>query len=495
MIHSEATLAVDIGSSSVRASLFTSDGREIPGRRAAVPVAAATAPDGRMEFDPETLFHAFSTVVSRTLRAAPAPDIVAVGVSAFWHSLMGVARDGTPTTPVYAWGDMRPAPAARALASRLDEAAAQARTGCRFHASYWPAKLLWLKTDAPTLFAETRRWLSFSDWIAERLFGTPSAGISMASGTGLLDQVRRAWDHPILAALGVPESKLPVLDDAAAGDLRADFAAAWPELRSARFFPALGDGAAGAVGGGCHDASRLAVNVGTTAALRLPLPFRPEALAPLHAAGLWSYRIDDRRALVGGALSNAGNMIAWLRRTLNLPTARLSERLAALPPDAHGLTLLPFFAGERSPGWAADAGATLHGVRFDVEPIHVLRAALETIALRLAWIAENLERTGAIRPDALCVASGGGVSPVFAQILADALGKPVIRAEIAEASLSGAARVALERLGRLAPGDSAAPPPVGARHSPDPDAGARYRVALRRHQDLYARLVASPTSR
>ena len=107
-------------------------------------------------------------------------------------------------------------------------------------------------------------------------------------------------------------------------------------------------------------------------------------------AGLWCYRVDRRRALLGGATSEGGNVYGWMQDTLKLGEPDAIERaLAQLPPDGHGLTVLPFLAGERSPGWAGDVRATISGLGLNTTPIEMLQAGLEAVAYRFALIFEQ----------------------------------------------------------------------------------------------------------
>jgi gluconokinase len=145
--------------------------------------------------------------------------------------------------------------------------------------------------------------------------------------------------------------------------------------------------------------------------------------APLPAVppGLWGYRITRDLHLIGGATSEGGNVFRWARETLRIADLALGEaEIASRPADAHGLTFLPLLAGERSPGWWADATGAVHGLRLSTSPIDLLHAALEGVALRLAAIADQL---GA--PHADVMGSGGALSPLWAQIIADALDRPV----------------------------------------------------------------------
>jgi gluconokinase len=308
----------------------------------------------------------------------------------------------------------------------------------------------------------------------------------MASGTGLFDQDRMRWDPEMLEAAGVDEGRLfPLRDrDEPWRELRARWASRWPSLRRAVWFPAVGDGAASNVGSACTGPARIAINVGTSAAMRL-VTGRAPATTP---RGLWRYRVDRRLFVVGGALSEGGNVRAWCGQTLRLPEddALEKELVAGLDRD-HGLTALPFLAGERSPGWKARARGVLAGLSLGTSPMDVLQAALESVALRLALVYERLAPLAA-QPHAV-VASGGALthSRAWTQMIADALGRPVLRASLAEATSHGAALLALEALGFVE--DLASlPAPAGETIEPAPGRRQRYLAAAARQRELYSRL-------
>src|SRR6185312_3584306 len=108
---------------------------------------------------------------------------------------------------------------------------------------------------------------------------------------------------------------------------------------------------------------------------------------PAPPRGLWRYRVDRRRSLLGGATSEGGNVYAWCREVLRLPDDDAVEAaLRARTPDTHGLTVLPFLAGERAPGWRGDRRAAITGLSLDTTALDVVHAALEAVALRLALV-------------------------------------------------------------------------------------------------------------
>lgn len=493
MSFSGHILTLDVGSSSARCSLHDAEGDPIAGADASSEYRFETTPGGGATLDPETLAETIFETIDASLAKVRDTnlDISAVSMCTFWHSTLGVDRRGQPTTPILSWADRRSARAARELRERLDERAVHQRTGCVLHSSYLPAKLLWLSRYDPDAFEKTERFLSPGEYLYLTLFGEAQVGTSMASGTGLLHQNEKAWDGELLDALPIRKELLSPISDEPERGLRGEWARRWPELEGVPWLPAVGDGACSNVGSGCSTPRRLALNVGTSGALRIA--FR--AGSAETPDGLWRYRADAGRFVVGGALSDGGNLVAWLRETLRLP-GETEGVLSEMAPDAHGLTFLPLLAGERGPGWADEANGTIAGLSMSTRPVEVLRAAMEAIALRFALIAQRLDEAfPEDAKDRAVVASGGGLlgSPTWAGILADALGKPVTVSGVAEASSRGAALLAIEALG--GPNIEAFDAPLGQTHEPDQERHEVYRRALERQGGLYDAVVNGSWSR
>ncbi len=483
-------LAVDVGTTSVRAELYDARGRLIRDTSAQAECRVLTTPDGGAEIDPDELLHVMAATIDETVRRAAslAVPIAAVATSTFWHTVLGLDGDDRPTTPLFLLADSRSRGAMAALRERLNERAVHARTGCPLHWSYLPAKLLWLSSERSAAFRRTRRWVSFGEYAHLRLFGRAACSISMASGTGLFDQHAKRWDPEVIAALPIAEEQLsPLVEvDQPFLGLRPPFATRWPALRDTPWFPAVGDGACSNVGSGCVTRQRMALMVGTSGALRVA--WRGErATVPW---GAWCYRVDGRRFVIGGALTNGGNLFAWMRDTLRLPSlARSEQELARMEPDSHGLTVLPFLAGERSPGYATDATGAVLGLTLATRPIEILRASLEAVALRFALVYQILRREV---PEATQIVATGGAllrSPAWTQMMADALGQIVVASAEREGSSRGAALLALEALGAV-PSLEEVPAALGRAFEPDPARHERYRAAQERHRRYYRELVA-----
>ena len=438
-------LAVDAGTSSVRAGLFDAAARPLEGGVARAEYGWATE-GGTMETDAEALVGRCVEVIDGALVSARrvGAEIAGVALATFWHGVAGVGGDGRAATPLFGWGDARAAEAAAELAGRMDPEAYHRRTGCWLHSTYPAARLLWLRREGHDSLPRAATWLSLGELLLLRFFGEARASLSMASGTGLFGLRACAWDAEAMAAVGIAPDALPPVSDEPLRGLRPEWAARWPELAEVPWFPALGDGACASLGSGAFGPGRIGLTVGTSAALRV-LRADPEPEVP---DGLWCYRLDALRTVSGRALSNGGNAFAWLARTLVLPPAEeLDAALDAMEADAHGLTVSPGLVAERPPVLDPGERAAIDGLTLATPPLHVARAWLEAVAYRIAEASEAVER--AYGPAEEVVASGGALhaSAAWTRIIADVLGRPVRLAAVEEETARGAALVALERLG------------------------------------------------
>ena len=443
-------LAFDVGTSSVRARMFEDGAGE---------KNAAARRDYPGENDPDRLVAAVRAVKDEV----SAPDADAVGCSSFGHSLLPLDTRGEPLTPVLGWRDTRSADAADRLAQKVDPEAIHARTGCHIHTSYWPAKLVWLAEEHPDVLHAARRFVSFADYLYMQLLELDDVptSLSLASGTGLLDLQRRTWDPELLELLALEPDRLPHIDDSPISG----------------WYPALHDGSCANIGAGCVSRERAVLTVGTSGAFRTVY----ETERPSPRSGLFLYRVDERRVVEGGALSDGGNVYEWINETLMNPVGSLADR----DPDSHGLTFLTLLGGERSPGWHTHAKGAVHGLTFETTPLDLKQAALEGVAFRFAEVADRMPEAQEI------VATGGALlrDDDWLQIIADALGRPVTVSGVQEVSLRGAAVIALERLGET-PADA----PLGRVVEPRAEHAAAYGAARERQRLVYRAATGAETS-
>lgn len=429
-------LVIDVGSSSARALIFN-DALEVVAN-ASRAYTLTNTPLGASEIEAEALRGFVESAISEVLTHPTAADICAVGMATFVGNVLGVTSHGQACTPIYTYADSRAAVEATYLRGKIDPDHTHQRTGCPLHTAYHPSRIAWLKSQGIVPAA----WCDFGTYVYQTWFGRPvPCSYSIAAWSGLLNRERLAWDEAWLRLLGESDQKFPTLADYTAiqRGLSPPFAEKWPVLRDVPFCLPVGDGAAANIGSGALRDGQIALTIGTTAALRMidtsPLPAVPR--------GLWAYRVDKARHLIGGATSEGGSIYQWVRQTFQVPTdaeAQLIQRA----PNAHGLTFLPLLAGERSPGWRVHASGAISGLRLSTTPLDILQAALEGVTARLALIAQQM---GAAVDE---IYAGGGAlasSPYWAQLCADAIGVPLNLLGESEVTARGVALMVRQAIG------------------------------------------------
>jgi gluconokinase len=483
-------LALDIGTSSVRASLYDFAGNVLPSTLVKNERRLTATDDGGAEIDASLAFKQVVKTIDDVLAKAEdiKGEISMVAASSFWHSLVGVDEAGKPTTRVFGWADTRSRNYTTVLRREFDETAVHNRTGARFHSSFWTAKLLWLRKDFPKVFAKTDRWLSFSDFICIKLFGETQTSVSMASATGIFDIRQNIWDAELVKFLRIKPENLPAVarTDSQTFQLNAKYAGRWKGLKTAEWFPAIGDGAANNVGAGCVQKSKAALMIGTSGAMRVAFRSEPPAKIP---DGLWCYRIDRTRVIIGGALSDGGGLYYWLKDNFRLKEDddQTEVEIERRAPDAHGLTFLPFLAGERGTGYNENARGAVLGLKSAHDKIDIVQAALESVAYRFAEIYDQLNEVCEIKE---IIASGGALreSPVWTQIISDVLAQNMSLPDTREASSRGAVLLTLETIGEIKSIEEIKTP-KGREFKFDKKRNAIYKKARESHKKFYNQLI------
>ena len=244
-------LAVDLGSSSVRASAYLLNGTRLE----ETTEFRNTEQSADGTFDPHTLTELTEEVISACLARARlltvSPRFIAAAWTSFAMSWLGVDGAGRPVTPVYTYSDARSGPFADSLRQellqqgRLDDA--WQRTGTPIHTAYAPAQLLRLAAEEPGLLKQVACWQTLAASLFARWRGQPHAPISNseAGWTGMLNRRTLTWDEQLVRRVGVDPRRLPPVLDYTNGTagLTDPWASKWPELAHTPFFLAVGDGA------------------------------------------------------------------------------------------------------------------------------------------------------------------------------------------------------------------------------------------------------------
>lgn len=474
-------LSVDIGTSSLRVLVFDKEGRTLPNAGVQIGYEPQTTPDGGAFLDADDLLQRTVKAINGVVEqlGMKANHIATVALCTVWHSVLGIDSNGDAITPFLLWADSRCSKEAKKLKGILDERAYHSRTGCFLHPNFLPAKLLWFQRNFPEIAKRVRQWLSFGEYLHLKLLGKTACSISMASGTGLFNHTTNDWDDEVLRVIGVTREQLPEIVDFEPLKVSRPSPSVPRTLRSALWFPALGDGACSNIGSGAVTPDTVVLMVGTSSVMRV-MTTDKNVKPPF---GLWHYRADLKHHLIGGAQSNGGIVFHWLTETLKLPED-WEAQIEKMRPYEHGLTILPFLLGERAPEWDASVPSVIFGIRLHHSSLHLLRAFMEAVALRMSLLHELLVR--AVPQVRNIIATGGALvrSRVWTQMFADAIGQPITLCLEPETSARGATIMALKAMG-IWNTLCDHPPSVGETFHPNPENHDRYRFALRRQRQIY----------
>ena len=483
-------LGLDVGSTACRGSLYDAHGRPI-GKRVKVPHTFTSAADGTSIIDPDQVVDELSQILDVLSERVSPGTVAGVAFDSFASSMIAVDADGTALTPCFTYADGRCSAQVQQLRAEADEHSVQQLTGTRIHSSYWPARLRWLSATRPDL--APAQYLSLGDYVYRRLLGVNGTGTASASWTGLVDRRTCDWSPDIVALSGISLDQLPPIhhldNPFTPSGPQADAAARrWPAVAGARWFAPVSDGLSANVGLGAADATTIGATGATSGALRVVVDELPEDLPP----GLWCYAVSAHTWILGGALNDVGRATDWLGENFaadQLTDDAIRAALLAEPAETTPL-VLPFFTGERSTGWAADARAVMTGVSAATSATDIYRGVVEGIALSYRRIATQLRPAA---PDAVKIAAGGrtvAARPELFQAVSDVLGLPIDIVDAKRTTLLGTAYLALDT---LAPGVERWRPEPGYVCEPHTDRAVYYAARATQFDAVYDALIAPPT--
>jgi gluconokinase len=449
-----AVLAVDIGTSSVRAMVFDAAGTIAA--RSQIGYSTIRPAPYFEEQDPDLVRTEVYRAMALCLAQPEAkPErIGAIGFSSQLYGVIALDAGDTPLTWNILWSDGRAEAQAETMKRSGGERWLYPETGCPMNSIYPLAKLVWLREERPVVFGAARRFVSIKEYVTQPLVGEWAVDYSMASATGMLDIRSHCW-HPVaLAAAGVDDSKLsqPVSGLRGFALRRRGPLAGCGLPDDVRVFLGGGDGPLANLGSGASAVGAVNIDLGTSGAARCIT----DAPTVDDTASLWCFCLTDDLWTYGGIVTNVGNAYQWLGTNVvgaaglgDSEAYALMDRLAAeAGAGAGGLYVLPYLRKTRSPTWDGRLKGTIYGLTADHGVGHVARAMLEAVAYDLKTIIGIMQQRAAIV--AHMVLTGGlSKSPIIPQLLADVLDREVRAPQEGEGSVAGAAILALRGIGAI----------------------------------------------
>jgi len=462
MTTQRALLGIDLGTSSVKASLFDLEGDLLGSGMREYPIL--TPEPGYAEHDPEAWWRATCEAIQEATNIASQhtghanglPDVIGIGLSGHMHGFALVNAEGHSVGNAIIWPDQRSSVQVQIMRDRIGAEKLARIAGTAPATGFMGPTLLWLAEHDPDRLSRAAACLLPKDYIRLRLTGNIGTEASDASATGIFDVTRRVWSDEIVDVLNLPRRLLPAVNNSTdvIGHVTA---AAATVIGLPAGIPVVAGGAdqtAQAIGNGLITPGAGSVTLGTGGQMIILLDsVRVDEGLRLHT---FCHALPDRWYMLGAMLS-AGMSLRWLRDTVGLtsdPSAydRLSAEAQAVPLGADGLIFLPYLVGERSPLMDSSARAAFVGLTLRHTRGHMARAIMEGVAFALRHILETMREAGADVQE-LLAAGNGLANPFWRGVTADVLGIPLLSANAGERASRGAALLAGLGVGALSMDD------------------------------------------
>lgn len=490
-------LGIDIGTTSTIGMLLRPNG-EVLGL-ASRPVTLSSPKPGWAEEDPAEWWTNVCEITREliaTSGVAPS-DIAGIGVGGMLPAVVLLDEAGAVLRPSIQQSDGRCGEQVRELKAEVDEAAFLARAGNGVNQQLVAAKLRWIEANEPDVFAQVATVLGSYDYVNFRLTGERAVESNWALEAGFVDIGADALDDGLIALTHLPRSAVPRLAPPSTrlGEVTEAAAAATGLAPGTPVVGGAADFIASALAAGVVNAGDVLLKFGGA----VDVLTATDRVAP-DARMYLDYHLVPGLMMPNGCMSTGGSGLNWFVTTFAGGEAARAEaegvtvhqrldRLAAeRPAGAEGLTILPYFLGEKTPIHDPDARGAITGLTLSHDIGHLWRALLEAYAYAIRHHVETLIDMG--HAATRFVASDGGAnSLVWMQIVADVLGRPVQRLTGHPGSCLGCAWVAAIGVGLTDDWSGAARfVTLGEVIQPNPAHAAAYDAGYATYRALYGRL-------
>lgn len=446
-------LTFDIGTTGVKAGLFSADGGLVD---TAYQEYGVIYPRAQWVEQSISEMWEAQARISRILMEKteiPPEEIAAIGISCQRATFVPVDENEKPLMNFIGWQDKRSVRQCEQMQEIVGEEFYYQIAGLPIDPTAAVSKILWIKDNLPDVFEKTAKFSSTQNVHLHQLGveDTP-CDLPDAAYLGLLDVDNLVWSEDLCTQLDIPIEKLPDLTPAGVqvGELSASAAESLGIVKGIPIVTVGGDLQAAGVGMGITRNGLISVGIGTGGGVLIYLdePLRH----PTAAMNCLPHAVENSWEMEGICLSS-GAVYKWLRDTIGTsekedalkagldPYQLLNELAAAEKPGAQGLIVLPSFIGAGCPNWYPLARGAFLGLSLSTERKTLVRAVMEGICLEIRWMLEEANAIGT-KIQEVRIWGGAAKSKLWNQIAADIYGVPVSKTADSEAGLIGAAILA-----------------------------------------------------
>ena len=416
-------LGIDIGTTSVKAVLVSSEGEIVDSESA--PHDLMSQYPNWAEEDAEVWWENTVNAVGRLCGRNPGEmnRVRCVGCSGMVPAIVMLDDKGGPVRNTIQQNDARALKQIKFVTETINQQQLFERTGGFTNQQHIIPRLLWVKENEPEAWARAKTVMGSYDYIVYKLTGVKSLEMNWAAESGCFDIYKREWIYEDLDKVGISPELLPQVNESMGivGET----------------LPVIGGLPAGIpviAGSADHVASTFAAGIVNGGDLLIKFGGAGDILFCLDKIQtsrklFFDYHIVPDKYLLNGCMAASGSLVKWFVNDIiecGDPDifAQLDQKAGAVPAASEGLVVLPYFLGEKTPIFDPTARGVFFGLTLSHTKAHIFRAILECVIYGFRHHVDVLQEAGCV-PKRIFATNGGAKSGIWRQIAADILGKPV----------------------------------------------------------------------
>lgn len=449
-------LGIDIGTTGTKTLLIDAAGNVVCEANATYPMEQPRP--GWTQQNPDDWWNATVATVREVMsksKLAPG-DVAAIGLSGQMHGSVFLDKNNKVLRPALLWNDQRTEAECAEITTKAGGRKALIRLVANPALTGFQApKILWLKNHEPKLFAKLSKVLLPKDDVRRRMIGDYVTEVSDASGTLLLDVIKRRWSSNLLSKLDLDESLLPrvVESEDVTGTLTIAAADELGLTTKCKVVGGAGDCAAGAIGNGVVRAGLLSTSIGTSGVMFVHSD-QPQydSLGRLHT---FCHAVRGKWHMMGVNLTSGGSLQWWVENVLAVHASgatatatenakafkAATEEAAAVAAGSGSLLFLPYLNGERTPHADPQARGAFVGLNLTHKRGHLTRSVMEGVTFALRDSLEIIQSLD-VPVKEIRASGGGSKNPLWRQMQADVFGQKVTTLKVEQGPAYGVALLA-----------------------------------------------------
>ncbi len=439
-------LGIDVGTSGCKAAVFSEEGEL---RALAYEEYDYQHPQpGWAELDSKQVWESVQGTIAQVVLQTRRDPIKALSVSSLGEAVVPVTRAGNILGPSLLNFDVRGAEYLPELRERIEDERLFCINGNTLGNHYSLTKLKWIQQYQPELYQQTDHFLHWSGFVSFMLGGEATVDYSLANRTLLFDVERCAWSNELAGLARLDPAKLPptVPSGTLIGTVSPPIADQLGLPRGAAIVSGAHDQCCNGVGCGVIEPGRAMYGMGTYICMMPVFAQRREPQVMIERGLNMEHHAAPGR-YVSFIYNHGGSMVKWFRDTF-----AQAERIQAkaggedvyaqltseMPDRPSSILALPHWGPTGPPKFIDDSSGVLLGLKLETTRGDILKGLIEATTFYLRECLESLPATGITIED-FRAAGGGSKSEAWLQIVADVMGRPVVRPRFSEAGVLGAA--------------------------------------------------------